>query len=107
MAHVRGGACALHQGGRCWSPFSGVRLRIRTRDPRMDRTAFVVDQSLGSVADPHRREQANVESNAEEEGLNTDDCVIWHINVHAAQHERRTATLQVASKKGTLKLRAK
>mmetsp|Transcript_19889 Transcript_19889/g.53205 ORF Transcript_19889/g.53205 Transcript_19889/m.53205 type:complete len:186 (-) Transcript_19889:46-603(-) len=31
----------------------------------------------------------NVESNAEVKGLNTDECVIWHINVHAAQHGRR------------------
>ena len=41
-----------------------------------------------------------MESNAEAEGLNTDECVIWYTNVHVAQPGCRTATLQVAKQEG-------
>ena len=47
-----------HHDGRCWSPFSGVRLRVRSGDPGLNWTAFEVDQSSGSEANPHRFEQA-------------------------------------------------
>ena len=50
----------------------------------MEQTELEVHQSLGSVAYQHPCEQANVVSNADVEGLNTDESVIWHINVRTS-----------------------
>ena len=32
-----------HQGGRCWSPFSGVLLSSRSRDPECNQTALALE----------------------------------------------------------------